>query len=158
KVCNFSRRRYVKSFPTVGYWLSLVPVIPALREVVTKVCCAALQDSFGPYKTADPDEADDRVSAQAILQLLNIAQAEDPIAQLRNSKQTLRTASKLATDGLWGEATDKAREAFQMPSSGTAKAAPTDELADLRKRLDSVEKELSSLKTTKRRTTAKRET
>lgn len=38
-ICNFSKRKYVKSFPTVGYWLSLVPVIPLVNYVFTKLCC-----------------------------------------------------------------------------------------------------------------------
>ena len=46
QVCNFSRRKYVKSFPTVDYWLSLVPVLPLLRETVAKACCAILPDLF----------------------------------------------------------------------------------------------------------------
>ncbi len=156
KVCNFSRRRYVKSFPTVGYWLSLVPIIPALRQVVTQVCCAVLQDTgLGVYKAADHADDDDRLSGQAILKLLEVAQAEDPISQLRNGQKTLRTVSKLAADGLWGDASDKVRETFQSPSSGKATAA-SDDLAELRKRLDSVEKELASLKSTKRGTTTKK--
>jgi hypothetical protein len=47
QVCNFSRRKYVKSFPTVEYWLSVVPVIPLVREAVAKFCCAVLPDLFG---------------------------------------------------------------------------------------------------------------
>jgi hypothetical protein len=49
KICNFSRRKYVKSFPTVGYWLSLIPIIPALHTVLEKFCCAALPETFGKY-------------------------------------------------------------------------------------------------------------
>jgi hypothetical protein len=47
KVCNFSKRKYVKSFPTVGYWLSLVPIVPLLHWVAEKFCCAALPEQFG---------------------------------------------------------------------------------------------------------------
>lgn len=47
KICNFSLRKYVKSFPTVEYWLSLVPVIPLVGRAVEAFCCAALPDIFG---------------------------------------------------------------------------------------------------------------
>jgi hypothetical protein len=50
KVCNFSGRKYVKSFPTIGYWLSLVPIGPFLAKAVETICCAALPDLFGAYK------------------------------------------------------------------------------------------------------------
>jgi hypothetical protein len=38
-ICNFSKRKYVKSFPTVGYWLSTIPVIPMVNYAFTKLCC-----------------------------------------------------------------------------------------------------------------------
>jgi hypothetical protein len=46
-VCNFSGRRYVKSFPTVGYWLSLVPVLPLARRLLEWFCCSVLPEAFG---------------------------------------------------------------------------------------------------------------
>ena len=57
KVCNFSKRKYVKSFPTVGYWLSLVPIVPLLHFVVEKFCCAALPESFGSFNAPQPSGA-----------------------------------------------------------------------------------------------------
>lgn len=39
QICNFHRRKYVHSFPTVEYWLSAVPILPLLRWVVGYVCC-----------------------------------------------------------------------------------------------------------------------
>ena len=38
-ICNFTKRKYVKSFPTYSYWLSTVPVLPALKQVFEKFCC-----------------------------------------------------------------------------------------------------------------------
>lgn len=49
KVCNFSGRKYVKSFPTVEYWLSLFPVIPLIDKAVETICCAVLPDLFRKY-------------------------------------------------------------------------------------------------------------
>jgi DNA-binding beta-propeller fold protein YncE len=49
QVCNFSRRRYVKSFPTVGYWLSLIPISPLIHKAVEMVCCLALPELFGQF-------------------------------------------------------------------------------------------------------------
>jgi len=53
-VCNFSQRRYVKSFPTYGYWLSLIPILPMLKEVVRQACCAILPMHFGAEKAPTP--------------------------------------------------------------------------------------------------------
>lgn len=49
QVCNFSRRRYVKSFPTVGYWLSLIPISPLIHKAVEMVCCLVLPEFFGQF-------------------------------------------------------------------------------------------------------------
>ena len=57
KVCNLSRRRYVKSFPAIGHWLSLVPVLPFLDLMVELFCCWVMPDTFGRYKVADYDES-----------------------------------------------------------------------------------------------------
>ena len=49
-------RRYVKSFPAVGHWLSLVPVLPFLDLLVELFCCWVMPDTFGRYAAADYDE------------------------------------------------------------------------------------------------------
>ncbi len=51
KVCNFSQRKYVKSFPTVSYWLSLVPIAPFIDKAVEILCCTVLPDYFGRVAT-----------------------------------------------------------------------------------------------------------
>lgn len=47
KVCNFAKRKYVKSFPTMSYWLSLVPVAPLVKKGVEQLCCLVFPDLFG---------------------------------------------------------------------------------------------------------------
>lgn len=39
-ICNFSKRKYVKSFRTVEYWLSTVPILPVVKLAFTKFCCS----------------------------------------------------------------------------------------------------------------------
>jgi hypothetical protein len=50
KICNFARRRYVKSFPTMGYWLSLVPITPLVDWGVEYLCCMVLPELFGGFR------------------------------------------------------------------------------------------------------------
>ena len=57
KVCNLSRRRYVKSFPAIGHWLSLVPILPFLDLMVELFCCWVMPETFGRYSVADYDES-----------------------------------------------------------------------------------------------------
>jgi hypothetical protein len=50
EVCNFEARKYVKTFPTLEYWLSIVPVIPLVEFFFEKVCCILLPSIFGQFK------------------------------------------------------------------------------------------------------------
>ncbi len=102
RVCNFARRRYVTSFPTVGYWLSIVPLLPALREAVTRACCAVLPEVFRTFATAGHDEADDRVGAFHVLRFLELAQDEDLTNRLKNLDLDFLWFLKGANSGDWG--------------------------------------------------------
>jgi hypothetical protein len=39
KICNFTKRRYVQSQQLMEYWLSAIPIIPILKQVVADLCC-----------------------------------------------------------------------------------------------------------------------
>lgn len=47
-ICNFTKRKYVKSFPTVEYWLSTVPVLPVIKKLFTTFCCMVIDKSNKP--------------------------------------------------------------------------------------------------------------
>ncbi len=153
KVCNWSRRKYVKSFPTVGYWLSLVPVLPFLREAIGRACCALLPEYFGSYDTAGHDDSSDRVPSDAILKLLDIAQEEDPLTRLRNGQQSLRSAGSLALAGRWSEANERLGFAGGGQPGGTpltradeTGAGAAEAVEALTARLAAVEAELAELR------------
>ncbi|MCU0589521.1 MAG: DUF6519 domain-containing protein [Syntrophobacteraceae bacterium] len=52
QICNFDLRKYVKTFPTMGYWFSLIPIWPVLKWLVSKFCCAILPDFFSRNEAA----------------------------------------------------------------------------------------------------------
>lgn len=41
-ICNFTKRRYVKSFRTWGYWLSAVPVLPIIKKAFANFCSSVV--------------------------------------------------------------------------------------------------------------------
>ncbi len=41
-ICNFGKRKYVQTFMAWNYWLSLVPIIPLMKQAIGKVCCTVL--------------------------------------------------------------------------------------------------------------------
>lgn len=40
RICNFGCRRYAGAFPSLFHWLSLVPVIPFFKQLLTLLCCS----------------------------------------------------------------------------------------------------------------------
>jgi len=67
KICNFSKRKYVKSFPTVEYWLSLVPVIPLIGKAVEGLCCLVLPEWFGRYTAPRTGQSPNTVKSSSML-------------------------------------------------------------------------------------------
>jgi hypothetical protein len=58
QICNFSHRRYVHTFPTVEYWMSIVPLIPLLKQSVESFCCSVLTGFFDNLKAPSPAKGD----------------------------------------------------------------------------------------------------
>jgi Family of unknown function (DUF6519) len=104
-VCNFSRRRYVKSFPTVGYWISIVPFAPFLRRWIEQLCCMILPELFGRYQAAEYDRSAVGVASGPDVAVARTAvvrtQAADVPGKIRLAgQQTKAVASAGAAAGL----------------------------------------------------------
>ncbi|MEP6861376.1 MAG: DUF6519 domain-containing protein [Deltaproteobacteria bacterium] len=94
-ICNFSRRRYVHSFPTVEYWMSIVPVLPVVRKLVGDWCCQIVQNWFSTVHAPDAATQKDVVSSSSaynglqFVQGLNVASV---VSSTATSKLGLATA------------------------------------------------------------------
>lgn len=97
-VCNFSRRKYVKSFPTVGYWLSILPLAPFIKQALTRFCCAILPDMFGRYQTAGHKGYNVGVSGYQARQGLAFASSGKMGGQIRRVMGRLNLAREMAGD------------------------------------------------------------
>ena len=106
-ICNFDKRKYVKSFPTMAYWFSIVPVWPLLKTAVGKLCCSVLPDFFArqednvikPIPTVGVAQTvTNRVSANTARKSVQTYQRTDVRAGLRNQVKTTRFIGQLATD------------------------------------------------------------
>ena len=99
KVCNFSRRHYVKSFPTVGYWLSLVPVLRLLNRHLADIACMVLPEYFSKLSVQDDSDKADRVSVQQLEQVIAWAQSSDlpgRWGELRQRNTVVANAARVA--------------------------------------------------------------
>lgn len=98
RVCNFSRRKYVKSFPTVGYWLSVIPIWPLMKKVVERFCCS-LPVLFFNQRTAPQSFAyEEQAKSSRMRQGLSFAQGTDFRAATRQFNQRLDIAKVLTRD------------------------------------------------------------
>src|SRR5262249_21695307 len=127
-VCNFSRRKYLKSFPTMGYWLSLFPIAPIIGKAVESLCCAVLPTLFGTYKPPQaaanpvpgaPSGFTDQFKATSTRTTINMLQ--------QTSFKSVLTAA-MSKSSLAGHSySDYAQQKTQPPKSpGTDSVALTD--------------------------------
>ena len=76
KICNFSKRHYVKSFPTMGYWLSLFPIQALVGRMVQLFCCAVLPELSAKYNPGT-STSQDRLSIATFRDTLSKLQVMD---------------------------------------------------------------------------------
>lgn len=107
KVCNFSLRKYVKSFPTVEYWLSLVPILPLVKKAVEQFCCAALHDFFGKQNAlrAQVNEneftlAENRITSKNIRSGVEFVKMADFRGATREGATKIRSSGSLIFDAV----------------------------------------------------------
>lgn len=115
KICNFDKRKTVKTFPTVDYWMSIVPIMPLIQAAVSKVCCAVFPNIFAKYtanviRTPDPQYAAapmantqqqyaiNTVQAQSARSLVQTTQRIDARAILRNQSKSMKLVGNLGGD------------------------------------------------------------
>jgi predicted nucleic acid-binding Zn-ribbon protein len=109
KVCNFSMRKYVHSFPTVEYWLSIVPIIPAVKMAFEKFCCSALPGLFAKYNAPRPDPttalspgASNRLKSNQMRSGITFAQQADFRSAVSKMVKTSAPGRTLTMDALTG--------------------------------------------------------
>ena len=107
KVCNFSLRKYVKSFPTVEYWLSLVPILPLVKKAVERVCCAALPSFFGkqsaPRARVSDNEvviANNRIKSKSVRGGVETVKTTDFLGATREGVTKVRSGGSLILDAV----------------------------------------------------------
>jgi uncharacterized protein DUF6519 len=59
QICNFDRRKYVHTFPTVEYWLSVVPVLPFVKQALETICCCVMPPLFDKLQIEPPQREEE---------------------------------------------------------------------------------------------------
>jgi hypothetical protein len=94
QICNFHHRKYVHSFPTVEYWMSIVPVIPMLKWAVEKACCSVLAgvfDKLAPQKDVKPKD-----------DVLSVTMARNALTYVNGPEVTQQFAARKSQVSLLG--------------------------------------------------------
>jgi hypothetical protein len=110
RICNFSKRKYVKSFPTVGYWMSIIPIMPLAKKAVEMFCCSILPNFFGGiadrYRPPEEERAvigmkqESRLRADTVYNAVTLARRADLRGEMRAQQKALSVYRRLATDAL----------------------------------------------------------
>lgn len=114
-ICNFSRRRYVHSFPTIEYWMSIVPVLPVVRKLVGDACCTIIQSVFANVN-APAAERSDVVSSSKAWNGMAQVQRLDLAKQLSTQLGKLGVASRIGKTMLGNAISKPAAPAAPLPS------------------------------------------
>lgn len=109
RICNFDKRKYVKSFPMMEYWMSLVPVIPLVKSAFSQFCCWVLPDLFnrkrvvrgetGAEASAPVYKDTYTVSAASQRQAISTYQRTDVKGSVSNQLSGGKLMTRLARDG-----------------------------------------------------------
>ncbi len=94
KICNFELRKYVKSFPTMGYWFSLVPIWPIAKWLLSKFCCSLLPDFFSRHQDTVIGQAPQSDAGQQPFTHANAFKAQ-------NVRHGLQAYERTDLGGLW---------------------------------------------------------
>ena len=132
KVCNFSLRKYVHSFPTVEYWLSVVPIIPLVKMAVEKFCCAVLPGFFGKFTAVKPETADvsgvgNTIKSAQLHQGITFAQQADFHGAVARVLSSSTPARKLASDFFTGSVARTLKTPSAALHRSDIEDKPTDE-------------------------------
>jgi hypothetical protein len=134
KICNFSGRKYVKSFPTMGYWLSLVPVQPLIARAVEIFCCTVLPEFFSrvsvPGSGQAADVGDDRLSMTSLLRLIEVAQTNDLLGSIRDLRSRAGIATRTAVSAMRALAPTVPPPGGPRVPSSTIVGQPADQVAE----------------------------
>jgi len=108
KICNFEKRKYVKTFRAVDYWWSAFPFAAIIKSLVSQFCCSVIPDFLGQYKdkviiqpkpvAAEAQISKNRVSAQQARTGIQTFQRTDSGLIFREQTKSLNLAGVLVRD------------------------------------------------------------
>ncbi|MCK4871043.1 MAG: hypothetical protein KAS93_08040, partial [Gammaproteobacteria bacterium] len=110
RICNFDKRKTVKSFPTVGYWMSVIPVVPLVKKLFEYVCCSSIPGLFDKYRgniykyptysaTMAAGQRKSYMKTENAQMAVRTYQRADSKSFFRDKQKSFKVAGKLAYDG-----------------------------------------------------------
>ncbi|MHA7879046.1 MAG: DUF6519 domain-containing protein [Saccharospirillum sp.] len=102
KICNFGKRRDVWTFPKVEYWLSIVPIIPMIKQTVARLCCRVLPNLFAPYMERMNAREKYRAapSGNTYKAMVHTSKTFNGERVLKDNQQRVQTNVRLASDAV----------------------------------------------------------
>jgi Family of unknown function (DUF6519) len=120
KVCNLTQRRYVKTFPGVEYWLSIVPILPIVELALREFCCLTFTNLFS-------NTVVQQGNTNTGVATFNLPSTDEAYTAVQNIKKvnfaSLTTSIGKRISPIAGISTDYARTLFTPPAPAPSVAA-----------------------------------
>ncbi|MEL6884221.1 MAG: DUF6519 domain-containing protein [Pseudomonadota bacterium] len=86
-ICNFGKRKYVQTFMGWNYWLSLVPIIPLMKQAIARMCCSILPNFLDNFtdNIAPPPEAPEFGAASGVAVPIKAKTARNAVATYKRT-------------------------------------------------------------------------
>lgn len=93
RICNLGPRQFAGAFPSIWYWLSIVPLVPLIRYLLEKLCCGTFE-----VFTPDSPDTDSTHGLTAGSKTKNMAK---PQAKMKSSAPAAPTNLSSTAAGSW---------------------------------------------------------
>ncbi|MBN4077017.1 hypothetical protein JYT48_01965 [Mariprofundus ferrooxydans] len=134
KVCNFSKRRYVKSFPTMSYWMSILPLGSLLNNAIEKLCCSVVpallqQPEARKQNTIGRSQTTAKRPGHSMRNYAYMLQSADIPQTMTRKSENISVMSQLGKHALAAGFQDS----LTRPNQGVRKTALTNQPVDIAK-------------------------
>lgn len=103
-ICNFGKRRYVQTFMGWNYWLSLVPIIPLMKQAIAQMCCSVLPNFLDRFTDdiAPPPEPPEFGAASGVQVPLKSRTARSAITTYKRTDIPTLRRQQMEKLGIYG--------------------------------------------------------
>jgi len=100
KICNIGKRKELWTLPKLGYWMSLFPVLPLIKQAISRACCSIIPNIFADQleKYQQREQAVAPIKGRTYKRAVTKSKRTDAKVILRENTRDVALASKITGD------------------------------------------------------------